>query len=105
MYFFAIMSLTTIAVYLYGQNEISLFLAAGINLISTILKVGVRSLLAVEIFASSLVADLHLIPAFTIHILGGDETLVYSLVIGSCIANAFSLILIVIESVKSSDEF
>ena len=64
--FFALMSLTTTAEFLYDKNEIALFVAASINLVSTLLKIGVKNLLSAELFASSLVADLHLIPAFVI---------------------------------------
>ncbi len=41
-----------------------LFIAGGVNLLSTILKVGVRSYMSAELMAASLVADLHLIPSF-----------------------------------------
>ena len=64
--FFALMSLTTTAGFLYDKNEIALFIAASVNLISTLLKIGVKNIFAAELFASSLVADLHLIPAFGI---------------------------------------
>ena len=64
--FFSLMSLTTTAGFLYEPNAIALFIAAGVNVISTILKIGVRNLLAAELLASSLVADLHLIPAFMV---------------------------------------
>ena len=110
--FFALMSLTTTAEFLYDKNEIALFVAASINLVSasinlvsTLLKIGVKNLLSAELFASSLVADLHLIPAFVILQVSENATLSYSLAIGAVIANIFSLALVLIESSKSQEEF
>ncbi len=104
--FFALMSLTTIAGFFYDQNATALFIAASINLISTFLKIGVRNLLAAELFASSLVSDLHLIPAFVVIVINPEKmTLIISLVIGACVANIFSMCLIAIESFKTRDEF
>lgn len=103
--FFALMSLTTTAGFLYDQNEITLFIAASINLISTLLKVGVRNMLSAELFASSLVADLHLIPAFILAVNGGSATIVYALAMGGGIANVFSLFLLLSESSQNKDEF
>lgn len=103
--FFALMSLTTIAGFLYDQNEIALFIAACVNLISTLLKIGVRNFLAAELFASSLVADLHLIPAFAlIQIDPQANVVVYTLAIGALIANVFSMILVVVDSVKNVED-
>lgn len=103
--FFSLMSLTTTAGFLYDQNEIALFIAASVNLISTLLKTGIKSDLSTELFASSLVADLHLIPAFTVMQVSGNMAVVYSLVIGAAIANVFSLMLVLVESQKVRDEF
>ncbi|CZE47091.1 DUF6394 family protein [Campylobacter geochelonis] len=103
--FFALMSLTTIAGYLYENSGIALFIAASVNMISTLLKIGVRNLLSAELFASSLVADLHLIPAFAIYITSQNMSLVYSLVISAGVANIFSLALMVVEAAKDRDEF
>lgn len=108
--FFALMSLTTISGFLYAQNEVALFIAMSVNLISTLLKIGVRNLLAAETFASSLVADLHLIPAFVVYEIYGNVEkdmyiLIQSLVIGAVVANAFSLILVLIDANKQQDEF
>lgn len=103
--FFALMSLTTTAGFLYDNSAVALFIAASINLISTLLKVGVRNLLAAELFASSLVADLHLIPAFCLLIMGYSQVIVHTLVIGAILANVFSMILILIEANKTRDEF
>ena len=103
--FFALMSLTTTAGFLYDKNEVVLFIAASVNLISTLLKIGVRNLLSAELFASSLVADLHLIPAFIMMQTGGNAVIVYSLAIGAAIANLFSLALVIVESNKAQEEF
>ena len=103
--FFALMSLTTTAGFLYDKNEIALFVAASVNLISTLLKIGVKNIFAAELFASSLVADLHLIPAFGILQVNGSVNIAYSLAIGATIANVFSLALVLVESSKTQEEF
>ena len=105
--FFSLMSLTTTAGFLYEPNTIALFVAAGVNVISTILKLGVKNLLAAELLASSLVADLHLIPAFLVLTFTNDLPLTISLAIGAVVANIFSVALALIESAKSQnkDEF
>lgn len=103
--FFALMSLTTTVGFLYDPNQIALFIAASINLISTLLKIGVRNMLAAELFASSLVADLHLIPAFILLITTENHVVVFSLVAGGIVANIFSMFLILTEANKSKEEF
>ena len=102
--FFSLMSLTTTAGFIYEPNEIALFVAAGVNVISTILKLGVKNLLAAELLASSLVADLHLIPAFMVLTFTNDLPLTISLEIGAIVANIFSIALALIESAKSQDK-
>ena len=79
--FFSLMSLTTTAGFIYEPNAIALFIAAGVNVISTILKLGVKNLLAAELLASSLVADLHLIPAFMVLTFTDNVALTISLAI------------------------
>ncbi|NPA65925.1 MAG: hypothetical protein GXO11_03490 [Epsilonproteobacteria bacterium] len=103
--FFSLMSLTSIAGFLYENNAISLFIAASLNLISTILKIGVRNLLAAELLASSLVADLHLIPAFVFLVVIGDDKWAIALSIGALIANIFSMGLVYVESMKSHEDY
>jgi stage V sporulation protein SpoVS len=103
--FFALMSLTTTVGFLYEHNEVALFVAASINLISTLLKIGVKNILAAELFASSLVADLHLIPAFIFLQIANNETMAISLAIGAIVANMFSLALVLIEALKTREEF
>ncbi|MDR1007286.1 MAG: DUF6394 family protein [Campylobacteraceae bacterium] len=103
--FFALMSLTTTAGFLYEQNEIVLFIAMSINLISTFLKIGIKNTLSAELLASSLVADLHLIPAFLILEISGNINVVIALSIGAIIASLFSMILVIVESARARDEF
>jgi hypothetical protein len=103
--FFALMSLTTTAGYLYDHNSIALFIAASINMVSTLLKIGVKNVLSAELFASSLVADLHLIPAFLYEVLANDIEAAVAMAIGGVIANVFSMALVLIEANKTKDDF
>lgn len=103
--FFTLMSLTSVAGFLYDHTSIMLFVAASLNLISTILKLGVRNLLAAELLAASLVADLHLIPAFIYMEVVGNVSWAISLAIGALIANLFSIIMVFIESAKAKENY
>ena len=103
--FFTLMSLTSVAGFLYDHSSIMLFVAASLNLISTILKLGVRNLLAAELLAASLVADLHLIPAFIYMEVVGNMTWAMSLAIGALIANLFSIVMVFIESAKAKENY
>ncbi len=103
--FFSLMSLTSTAAFLYEHSAISLFAAASLNLVSTFLKIGVRNLLSAELLASSLVADLHLIPAFIYLVVMGNVEWAIALAIGALIANFFSMGLVFIESSKNRDEY
>ena len=103
--FFTLMSVTSIAGFLYEHSGIALFMAASLNLVSTILKLGVRNLLAAELLASSLVADLHLIPAFIYLEVTNNFTWAIALSIGALIANFFSMALVLIESSKTREEY
>ena len=103
--FFALMSLTTTAGFLFEHNTTALFLAASINLVSTLLKIGVKNVLSAELFASSLVADLHLIPAFIFAVLLNDMQTAIAFAIGGVIANVFSMAFVLIESAKTKEEF
>ena len=106
--FFALMSLTTTAGFLYAGNPTMLFTAASINVVSTLLKIGVKNILSAELFASSLVADLHLIPAFIYLEISANsnrhETAV-ALAIGAIIANVFSMVIVAIEVSNTKEEF
>jgi len=106
--FFALMSLTTSVAFLFEHSSITLFAAASINFISSILKLGVRNLLAAELLAGSLVADLHLLPAFFIFEFGNTERhegLIIGLIIGAIIANIYTLVISIVESAKTKEEF
>ncbi|MGD9553582.1 MAG: DUF6394 family protein [Arcobacteraceae bacterium] len=102
--FFSLMSLTTTAGFLYEPNAVALFIAAGVNVISTILKIGVKNLLSAELLASSLVADLHLIPAFMVLTFTDNIRMAIALAIGAVVANIFSIALALIESAKSQEK-
>jgi len=103
--FFSLMSLTSIAGFLYEHSAVALFVAGSLNLVSTFLKIGVRNLLSAELLASSLVADLHLIPAFIYLEVVGNLEWAIALAIGALIANVFSMALVYIESSKNRDEY
>lgn len=103
--FFALMCLTTVAGFLYDHSDITLFIAASINLVSTLLKIGVRNMLSAELFASSLVADLHLVPAVIMIMNTGYDATVLALAIGGLLANVFSMCLILVEASKTREEF
>ena len=106
--FFTLMSLTTSVSFIFENSVITLFAAASINLISSVLKLGVRNLLSAELLAGSMVADLHLLPAFFIYQFGntgGDSSLILGLIIGAIIANIYTLIISIVESAKTKEEF
>lgn len=103
--FFTLMSLTSTAAFLYDHTSIMLFVAASLNIISTILKLGVRNLLAAELLAGSLVADLHLIPAFIYMEVVESVQWAVALAIGALIANLFSIIMVFIESSKAKENY
>jgi len=103
--FFTLMSLTSTAGFLYEHTSVALFVAASLNLVSTILKLGVRNLLSAELLASSLVADLHLIPAFVYLELVGNMEWAIALAIGALLANLFSMALVLVESARTREEY
>jgi len=103
--FFTLMSLTTSAALLYDEALVALFVAGSVNIISTILKIGVRNTLSAELLAGSLVADLHLIPAFFALKFYEAHTLAVGLVIGAVIANVYTLMISMIESAKEKADF
>jgi len=103
--FFSLMSLTSTAGFLFEHSAVALFVAASLNLVSTILKIGVRNLLAAELLASSLVADLHLIPAFIYLEVAENIEVAIALAIGALLANVFSMGLVYIESSRTRDEY
>lgn len=101
--FFSLTSLTSVVAYVYDPSPVMIFIAAAVNLISTTLKIGVKNMLSSEILASSLVVDLHLIPAFLFHQLGQDEKMASALAISALAASVFSAVLMLIECAKSKD--
>ena len=101
--FFSLMSLTFTLGFLFESNIIILFIATAINFIATTLRIGVKSSLAPELLASSLVADFHLIPAFIFLQIFGEIEIATSLVIGAVVANSFSVILLCIGGAKSKE--
>ncbi len=103
--FFTLMSLTTSAGFLYENTLFALFLAGSINLVSTVLKIGVRNILSAELLAGSLVADLHLIPAFFALYFYQADKLAVGLVIGAVVANVYTLIVSLIETTKEQEVF
>ena len=103
--FFTLMSLTTSAAFLYENSAIALFIAGSVNVVSTILKIGVRNILSAELLAGSLVADLHLIPAFFALQFYGNDKIAVGLVIGAVIANLYTIFVSMIESAKEKVDF
>lgn len=103
--FFILMSLTSTVGFLYEQNLMMLFIAGGVNILSTILKIGVRSFMSAELMAASLVADLHLIPAFIYMQMFNDIKVTVALALGAMVANIVSVIFISIESIKSYNNY
>jgi len=103
--FFTLMSLTTSAAFLYENSTVALFIAGSVNIISTLLKIGVRNLLSAELLAGSLVADLHLIPAFFALQFANNDKIAVGLVIGAVIANIYTIVVSMIESAKEKVDF
>ena len=103
--FFTLMSLTTSAAFLYDEALVALFIAGSVNIISTIMKIGVRNTLSAELLAGSMVADLHLIPAFFAMKFYDNQSLAVGLVIGAVIANVYTIVISMIESSKEKADF
>jgi len=103
--FFTLMSLTTSAAFLYEHSAVALFIAGSVNIVSTLLKIGVRNILSAELLAGSLVADLHLIPAFFAIQFYHNEKIAVGLVIGAVVANLYTIFVSMIESGKEKADF
>jgi hypothetical protein len=103
--FFTLMSLTTSAAFLYENSTVALFIAGSVNVVSTILKIGVRNILSAELLAGSLVADLHLIPAFFALQFYDNDKIAVGLVIGAVIANLYTIFVSMIESAREKVDF
>lgn len=103
--FFTLMSLTTSASFIYEDSAVALFIAGSVNVISTLMKIGIRNLLSAELLAGSLVADLHLIPAFFAFQFYQNAALANGLVIGAVIANTYTIVISMVESAKEKNDF
>jgi hypothetical protein len=103
--FFTLMSLTTSAAFLYEDSLVALFIAGSVNVVSTLMKIGVRNVLSAELLAGSLVADLHLIPAFLAMEFYDNADMANGLVIGAVIANLYTIVISMIESSKEKADF
>lgn len=102
--FLTLMSLTTIVGFVYIPSHIAIFIATGVNVMSSILHIGARNLIAAESLASSLVADLHLIPAFIAYVIYDDLQLGLSFAVGAIVANIFSLLLTLVASAQQNTD-
>jgi len=103
--FFTLMSLTTSAAFLHENSAVALFIAGSVNIISTLMKFGVRNILSAELLAGSLVADLHLIPAFFVLQFYDNNNMAVGLVIGAVVANLYTIFVSMIESAKEKADF
>jgi hypothetical protein len=88
------------------HNLYELFATIVVNLIATVLKFGERTQMGAVLLATSLVADLELIAAalvwtFAVHVTGTSLTdampVIVSLAGGALVANAVSVVLLVVE--------
>lgn len=100
-HFFILMALTTNISFVLSPNPYELAITISANLFATILKMGEGRILSNELMASSLVADLHLIPAGFVYFLGSVEEAV-GLAMGALAANIVSIILGIIETILAS---
>ncbi len=99
--FFILMSLTTNISFIINPNPYELVITVAANLAATLLKTGESKVLSTELMTSSLVADLHLIPALFIYFMGNHDEAI-SLAYGAAAANVVSVILAIIRTVLST---
>ncbi len=102
--FFVMMSLTTTVGFVYDGDPYELIASVSFNLIATLLKLGSKKTLSAELLATSLAADLHLIPALIFYEMGSRQTLIEALAWGALVANVFSVVILIIETVLESKE-
>ena len=102
--FFVMMSLTTTVGFVVDGDPYELIASVTFNLIATLLKIGSKKTLSAELLATSLAADLHLIPALIFYEMGARSSLVEALAWGALVANVFSVILLITETVIESRE-
>ncbi|RMD56075.1 MAG: hypothetical protein D6828_04240 [Nitrospirae bacterium] len=102
--FFIIMALTTSIGFIYDPTKYEIIMAASLNLIATTLKLGTRGILGAEILATSLAADLHLLPAIYVFFVTGNIRTAQGLALGAVVANIVSIIFVAIDTIKSEEE-
>lgn len=95
--FFIFLALTSNIGFIFSHDPYQLVVAIGVNLIATVLKFGVKKILAAELLATAFVADLHLIPAAILYFSNFHVELAIGLAIGAAVANIISLILLIVE--------
>ena len=95
--FFIFLALTSNVGFIFSHDPYQLVIAIGVNLLATVLKFGAKKILAAELLATALVADLHLIPATILYFTGTHVPLAIGLAIGAAVANVISIIMLVIE--------
>ncbi|RUM57431.1 MAG: hypothetical protein DSY59_01790 [Persephonella sp.] len=95
--FFIFLALTSNVGFIFSGDPYQLIIALGVNLIATVLKFGAKKILAAELLATALVADLHLIPATILYFTHTHVDLAIGLAIGAVIANVISIIMLIIE--------
>ena len=95
--FFIFLALTSNIGFIFSHDPYQLIIAIGVNLLATVLKFGAKKILAAELLATALVADLHLIPATILYFTGTHVPLAIGLAIGAAVANVISIVMLVIE--------
>ncbi len=106
--FFIVLALTSNVGFIFSHDPYQLIVAIGVNLIATVLKFGAKKILAAELLATALVADLHLIPATFLYFSGVHIPLAIGLAIGAAVANVISIVLLIVEIIfeyKSEEEY
>jgi len=102
--FFIIMALTTNIGFIYDPTAYELIMATSFNLIATTLKLGKRGIVSAEILATSLVADLHLLPALYVFFVLQSVTSAQGLALGAAVANVISMIFVMIDITKIEED-
>ncbi len=97
-HFFILMALTTNISFILYPHPYEIVITVFTNLMATILKIGESKSLSAEMLATSLAADLHLIPALFLFFLGSVEEAV-SLAYGALAANIISVLISIVEAV------
>ncbi len=95
--FFIFLALTSNVGFIFSHDPYQLVIAVGVNLLATVLKFGAKKILAAELLATALVADLHLIPAAILYFMETHVPLAIGLAIGAAVANVISIVMLVIE--------